>query len=121
MYKLKEHELQYQITKILRRVGVLFFETDIMSGLQFFKISDKRRFVFINHHKSMGYVKGQPDFVVLLSGKVVFVELKTETGRQSPEQKDFQEKVKKLGLKYEIWRNCEDCLTFLKKNILLKQ
>ena len=95
----------------------MVFQTDVMSGLQYFGHKDPRRFAFINHHKKMGYRAGQPDLVVMLpNGKCVFVELKKPAskkmnvktgnwnkvagGKQSPDQKLFQETAETLGFEY---------------------
>lgn len=42
------------------------------------------------------------------SGKTVFIEVKTPTGRQSKQQRAFQKRVEELGFEYIIARNLED-------------
>ena len=49
-------------------------------------------------------VKGFPDIVLVKNEKLVFVELKTETGRVSPEQTAWLEKLKKTGCDTFVWR-----------------
>jgi hypothetical protein len=109
---MKEHQLQYAIHYTLNKFRILHFETDIMDGLKFCK-DQKTRFAFIGHHKNMGYIKGQPDLVVCKGGKIYFVELKTKDGRQSPEQKAFQNLAEIEGIPYLIWRNLQDCIDFI--------
>lgn len=110
-----EHNIQYDIVSYLRLNRILCIETDAMSGLQFFPPKDGRRFAFIKHHEKMGYEKGQADLMLLLKGgKCIFVEVKTKTGRQSDEQKKFQEAVELLGFRYFIWRNIDDAVSFVK-------
>ena len=109
-----EHQIQYRIASYLRYNNIFFIETDVMSGLQYFSPKDARRFGYIAHHNKMGYVKGQSDLILLLPKRVVFVELKTEIGRQSKEQKDFESKVRDLGFEYYIWRSLEDAINFIK-------
>lgn len=58
-----------------------------------------------NRFKAMGVVKGVSDLVLILPKKVVFLELKTETGIQSPEQKEFEKKVTARGHEYIIIRS----------------
>lgn len=115
--KNNEHKLQKEICRLLLGYRVFFIETDIMDGLKFCH-SESERLSFINHHKSMGYKKGQSDLIILLPNEPIFVELKNgKDGRQSDSQKIFQANVESLGFKYKIWRSLEDCLSFLQKNI----
>lgn len=51
-----------------------------------------------------GIVKGFPDLVLLKGSKLVFAELKTETGRVSPEQKEWLAKLSATGCETYIWR-----------------
>jgi hypothetical protein len=46
--------------------------------------------------------------IVVLEGKVLFVEVKNEKGKQSPKQKIFQSQVENLGFKYYLVRNLKD-------------
>lgn len=117
---MSEHDLQKQIIAYLRLRKFLCFETDVMDGLKFFSPKDSRRFAFIKHHNDMGYIKGQPDLIILLPiGNVLFVEVKTSKGRQSPEQKAFQERVESLGFNYVIWRSVEDAEKFINSPLSL--
>lgn len=109
-----EHTLQAQISSILNSCKVPHFETDVMSGLQYFNHTDPRRFAFISHHKKIGYKAGQPDLVVLFKGKVFFVELKTKKGKQSKEQKEFAKILQEHGYTYLVWRSLDDCINFLR-------
>lgn len=59
--------------------------------------------------KAMGMVTGVADMVYLNpSGPVTFIEFKTETGRQSPEQKEFERKCYEWGYAYEIVRTFDE-------------
>lgn len=59
--------------------------------------------------KAMGMVAGVSDLVFFApDGQVFAIEVKTETGRQQPVQKDWQEKVESIGVKYVIVRSVED-------------
>ena len=57
---------------------------------------------------NMGMRKGVSDIIVLLPRKVLFVELKSEIGKQRAEQIEFQKIVEALGFKYYICRTLED-------------
>jgi len=56
---------------------------------------------------------GGSDLIGLYCGRAVFVEIKTPTGRQSPEQKQFQQLVESKGGIYRILRSVEDARAFL--------
>ena len=58
--------------------------------------------------KATGVVAGVSDLIILQPNKTIFVEVKTETGRQSPKQKEFENIVKNLGFEYYLVRNLED-------------
>jgi hypothetical protein len=71
-----------------------------------------------NKMKAMGVIAGVSDMIYLLpGGKMIFIEMKTETGVQSKEQKEFQSMVTGLGFDYFICRSFEE----FKKIILHKK
>jgi hypothetical protein len=56
-----------------------------------------------------GLLPGVSDLVVITpSGKVVFVECKTEKGRQSDAQIEFQKRVQALGFTYILVRDLKN-------------
>jgi len=58
--------------------------------------------------KATGVVAGVSDLILLMPNKCIFVELKTETGKQSDKQKDFENVVSDLGFKYYLIRSLEE-------------
>ena len=55
--------------------------------------------------KATGLLSGVSDTVIILPTKdLIFVEFKTDIGKQSPAQKDFEKRVTNLGYKYFIIR-----------------
>lgn len=60
-----------------------------------------------NKFKNTGVLAGVSDLIVMLPNKVLFIELKTSTGRQSNEQKDFEIRTELLGFKYYLCRSLE--------------
>ena len=64
---------------------------------------------------STGLLPGVSDVIAVLPGKVLFLEFKTATGRQSEKQKDFEETVKALGHDYFICRNFEEFVFIIEK------
>ncbi len=70
--------------------------------------------------KAMGLIKGVADFTYLKSdGKILYMELKAEQGRQSKEQKRFEQVVTDLGHEYAIIRNFEEFQKKITENLLL--
>ena len=106
----EEHILQQQITQFCRLRHFIVIDCDIMDGLKYAK--DSARYPFIIHHKRMGYQKGQPDMIFMKKGKVWCLELKSAKGKQSKEQKEYQEMCIKNGIPYLVIKNLED-LKFL--------
>ena len=114
-FTIKEHDTQKAIVRLLRIAGCTIIGSDVMDGLKFFTDVDRRRYAFINHHKEMGYTKGQPDLIFVFKNRVYFVEMKTATGKQSPEQKEFQKQLETAGQIYLVWRSVDDCVDFIKQ------
>jgi Holliday junction resolvase-like predicted endonuclease len=113
---MSEHTLQANMVRVLRMHGLVTIDGDVMSALRYLSNNDKRRMLFINQHRNMGYTVGQPDLIVLLpDGFVLFVEVKNgKAGSQSKEQKAFQERITKMGHTYVVWRKVEDAIEFTK-------
>ena len=59
-------------------------------------------------NKAMGVVKGVADMEYCKNGKTLFMELKTATGYQSPEQKRFQALMESEGFEYVVVRTFEE-------------
>ena len=68
----------------------------------------------------IGVVAGVSDMIMILLDKVIFLEIKTDTGKQSDKQKEFEEKVNKLGHHYFILRSVEDFINNIEKILLNK-
>lgn len=68
-----------------------------------------------NNKRSQGVTKGVSDFIMILNGIVVFVEMKLPTGTQSREQKDFQNKVQTKKHPYMIWYGFEEFKTKIRE------
>lgn len=101
----EEHNIQVGIVQYLR-----------LRGFDVFAIPNggRRDAVTGAKLKAEGVTAGVADMIILLPfGNVLFVEVKTAKGRQSPEQKAFQERVESLGFNYVIWRSVEDAEKFI--------
>ena len=58
--------------------------------------------------KATGLLPGASDLIVVHMGVLLWVEVKTETGRQSPEQRDFEQRVMSMGYRYALVRSLEN-------------
>lgn len=59
--------------------------------------------------KAMGMVAGVSDLLFLApDGQVFAIEVKTDSGRQQPVQKQWQEKVEAIGINYVIVRSVDE-------------
>lgn len=61
--------------------------------------------------KATGLVAGVSDMIIIQPSRILFVEIKTLTGTQSKEQKEFQSKVELLGFEYYLCRSLEEFKT----------
>lgn len=57
---------------------------------------------------------GGSDLIGIYNGRFTAVEIKTPTGRQSPDQVRFQKLVESKGGEYVILRSVEDALAWVK-------
>ena len=59
---------------------------------------------------------GEPDLTLFCrGGKTYFIEIKTPTGKQSKQQKRFQQAVERLGFEYIIMRSLDDVREFIRE------
>lgn len=58
--------------------------------------------------KNTGTLAGVSDLIVVLYGKTIFVELKTEKENQSDKQKDFEKRVKENNQEYYLVRSLKE-------------
>ena len=68
--------------------------------------------IVLNHNGTHRRIKlcrpGTADLYVLRNGKLLFVEVKREGGKQSKEQKAFEAMAIKNGAEYKVVRSLED-------------
>ena len=86
-------------------VGLLVAEA--LPGVLFFHVPNggKRGKAEAGRLKAMGTLAGIPDLIVLVAGKCHGLELKTDTGRLSREQKAVAERFRRAGCEYEVARS----------------
>lgn len=102
-----ESNFQIQVVRSLRAAGFLVFSVPNGQRLDLKRAQLAKR---------EGLLSGVSDLVIVLPrGRVVFVEIKSPTGkgRQSPTQKDFQKAVEKRGHVYMVWSGWPEVQAFL--------
>lgn len=67
--------------------------------------------------KALGVNSGVADLVLVLFGEVMWIEMKTIDGTQSDDQKEFQEKIERRGMKYVIIRTEQDFREIITRKI----
>ncbi|MEY3421266.1 MAG: Nonlabens phage [Bacteroidota bacterium] len=68
--------------------------------------------------KGMGLQKGRSDLVFYYAGRAYMIEIKTENGKQTPEQKKWQEIVEKNRFEYTICKTLEEFQEIIKRILL---
>ena len=101
MTKLSESNIQNMILDYLNQKGIFSFRVNTTGTY------DSQRGVY----RSLGkfQLKGTSDIIGCLpDGKMLAIEVKSETGRLSPEQKAFIDKIKKQGGIAFVAKNLQD-------------
>ena len=62
-----------------------------------------------------GILAGFSDLMIIAQHNVLFVEMKTKDGLQSDKQKEFQNKVNRLGFEYVICRSFEQSVLAIER------
>lgn len=71
-----------------------------------------------NINKFLGIIPGRSDMVLYFEGKAIMIELKTEIGTQSANQKKWQSLVEKNGFEYFIVRSLSEFQNLIKTIVL---
>jgi type IV secretory pathway VirB9-like protein len=65
--------------------------------------------------KKMGGKRGIADLILIYDKRTIYLEIKTEKGKQSKEQKEFQEICKKNNQPYFVVRNVDEVAKIVNK------
>ena len=93
-----ESLIQRQIVQWFRENYPMYLIAAIPNG-------GKRNALEAKIMKAEGVLAGFSDIIIIAKHRVMFVEVKTDKGRQSTYQKTFQANVEYLGFTYEICRS----------------
>jgi hypothetical protein len=99
-----EDKIQQEIIMYYRNTFQRVYKDCLIFSIPNGGLRDKRTAMLM---KSTGLLSGAADLVVIYFGTLVFVELKTETGIQSAEQKAFELRVNQCGYPYYLIRSLD--------------
>lgn len=88
-----------------------------LRGLLCYNLNNSRNKVRAMMDKAMGLQKGRSDMVFYWKGTATMLELKTEEGYQSKEQKEWQSRIEKAGFQYYVIRSLEEFQQLINKII----
>jgi hypothetical protein len=80
-----------------------------LRGLLCYNLNNSRNKIQGMMDKAKGLQKGRSDLVFYFNSKAFMIELKTESGKQSKEQVEWQKKIENAGFKYFL---CKDLSSF---------
>lgn len=100
MVKHLEQKWQVEVVKYLTSLGIPCFS--VPNHLLKTGLAESAREI------AGGLRKGAPDLIAGINGKSYWLELKTDKGRQSIEQKAFQDIAYMFGAEYIVVRTKED-------------
>lgn len=104
MKRQSEDKIQVQIVKYFKLYGDKCIVFHVPNG-------GTRNIIEASKFKRIGVLAGVADLVVLLpNARCVFLEVKTQRGKQSDNQEWFEKKVKSLGFEYYVVRSVDDVM-----------
>lgn len=73
----------------------------------------KRNYKEAVRFKAQGVLAGFADLIFLHKGQAIFFEVKTEKGKQTEYQKEFEKKITEQGFKYYTVKSVEQTLNII--------
>lgn len=89
--KENEHQVSESIRKYLKATGWLV----------------------IRNQQNIGSMKGISDFTIIKEGRVIFLEVKSERGKQSDEQRNFEMLIKLHGGEYYLIKSINELVRII--------
>ena len=93
-----ESKIQSAVLKRLKKQGIFCWRQNNLA------IFDPK----MNGYRSFNGLKGVPDILAVINGKFTGFEIKTPKGRQSADQKLFQQRLERNGGDYYLIRDVSD-------------
>ena len=94
----------------------------LIASLNGVNLSGKKAFMIINSMKSQGMVDGEADLHLPIKSKnlnwnSLYIELKTDIGKQRLSQKAFQVQAYRIGCNYLICRSADEVMAVIKDHL----
>ena len=104
--KPNEEQIQRSIVQWLAVAAPQCLVMHVPNGMPSNPVTGKR-------FNALGLKKGAPDLIIFTPKLVFCLEVKTETGRLTPEQKDVSRKLNDLGHTYRVVRSVQEVADIL--------
>lgn len=102
LVRMRESEIQRSIIDNLRWRGMLAFRC------QPAPVPVRKGNAIVGFRRADAFNVGMPDIVCVIHGRFVGIEVKSESGRQRPDQCAWEERIVKAGGTYVLARSWED-------------
>lgn len=76
-----------------------------LRGLLCYNLNNSKNRIDGARNKAKGLQAGRADFTFYYRGQAIFIEMKTDTGKQHPDQKAWEQLVIEHGFKYCVCRS----------------
>ncbi len=103
--KMLEKDIQNVICEYLQIKNIFFWRQNTLP------IFDKNRGTYRSMPKFS--LKGVADIIVIKDGKAIFLEVKRPKGKQSEDQKLFEENAKANGAEYHLVTSLDDVMKII--------
>jgi hypothetical protein len=117
----KESTIQQQtieyLSMVSRQYNFMFFSVpneSLMTVLMAFKVPKNICYRIVTFFKKMGMLPGVSDLVIIQDGKVYFIEMKNENGKQGDNQILFEQRCIDVNAPYAICRSVEEVQMMLR-------
>jgi hypothetical protein len=118
---MKESTIQQQtieyLSMVSRQYNFMFFSVpneSLMTVLVAFKVPKNTCHRIVTFFKKMGMLPGVSDLVIIQDGKVYFIEMKNENGKQGDSQILFEQRCIDVNAPYAICRSVEEVQMMLR-------
>lgn len=88
-----------------------------LKGLLCYNLNNSKNKISGAINQGLGLVKGRSDLVFYYCSTAYMIELKTDKGRQSAEQKEWQKIVEAYGFEYHLIRSENDFMRLINRII----
>ncbi len=87
-------------------------------GLLCYNLNNSKNRIDGARNRSLGLQSGRSDLTLYFKGRAYMIELKTDAGRQSKQQKEWQRVIESHGFDYVIIRSLDEFKQFFINTVL---